>query len=102
MYFSFNLDTAIFVSFLAINLVVGLFYSWGVKTVKEYALGTGFTTSAMVATIVATHVDGGAFSIDLVESYREGLYYILTASAFLFRFSFVIAVIVVFYFLYTR
>src|ERR1700729_1209930 len=73
-----DLDTVIFVGFLAINLAVGLFYSRGVQTTKEYAIGNRkFSTGAITATIVATCVGGGLFSTALAESYRDGLYFII-------------------------
>ena len=36
---NFNIDSAIFISFLVFNLAVGLFYSRGIKNIKEYAIG---------------------------------------------------------------
>ena len=35
----FDIDIAIFLAFLAVNLIVGLRYGRGVKTIKDYALG---------------------------------------------------------------
>lgn len=75
-----DIDKIIFISFLAINLGVGLFYSKGVRSTSEYAIGNrDFTTPSIIATLVATCIGGGTFSIDLIESYRSGLYYIIPA-----------------------
>lgn len=74
---SITIDSAIFIGFLLINLVVGLSYGKGVKTVNDYALGgRNFSTGALVATIVATKVSGSGFFIVLSKTYSDGLYYI--------------------------
>ena len=36
-----SIDIAIFLGFFILNLVVGLFYSRGIKTIKSYAVGDG-------------------------------------------------------------
>lgn len=67
----------IFISFLAINLIVGMYYSRGIKTIKEYAVGSrNFSTSTIVTTIVATFIGGGVFSLSLSKTYTDGLSYI--------------------------
>lgn len=77
---NFDIDTVIFVGFLIINLIVGLFYSTNIRNAKEYALGEGkFSLGPLVATIVATSIGAGTFSYNLSESYRQGLYYIIPA-----------------------
>lgn len=35
----FDIDTAVFIVFLTLNLVVGLYYGRGVKNIKDYSLG---------------------------------------------------------------
>src|ERR1700729_3355271 len=73
-----DIDTIIFVGFLVINLGVGLYYSRGVKTVREYAIGNrDFSTSTIATTVVATAIGAGIFSITLTESYNQGLYFII-------------------------
>src|ERR1700729_276439 len=75
-----DLDTVIFVGFLVINLVVGLFYSRGVKTVREYAIGNrDFSTMTVTTSIIATIVGGGTFSFLIAESYKQGLSFIIPA-----------------------
>lgn len=73
-----DVDTIIFTGFLAINLIVGLFYSRNVKSTSEYAIGKrDFSTSTLTTTIIATAIGAGIFSITLAESYRQGLYFII-------------------------
>jgi Na+/proline symporter/signal transduction histidine kinase len=77
---NFNIDSAIFISFLVFNLAVGLFYSRGIKNIKEYAIGNrGFSTGAISATIAATWIGGGVLSQTITETYKNGLYFIIPA-----------------------
>ncbi|MFY9589234.1 sodium:solute symporter family transporter [Rickettsia endosymbiont of Halotydeus destructor] len=72
-----NLDIIIFVGFLAVNLCVGVYYSRNIKTIKEYAVGDrSFSTPTIVATIIATFIGGGVFSLTLSKTYTDGLAYI--------------------------
>ena len=78
----FSLDSAIFITFLTLNLLVGLFYGRKVRTLKDYALGgKNFSTATITATITATWISGSAFSIILSKVYTEGLYFITVAVA---------------------
>lgn len=71
----FNIDIAIVVSFLALNLAVGFYYGRNVKTIEDYALGgRNFSTAALVSTIVATVVTGGTFIYTTSRTYEAGLY----------------------------
>ena len=75
---NFNIDIAIFIGFLLINLIVGLSYGRGVKTIKDYALGgRNFSTAALVSTIVATSISGSGFFTVLSNTYSDGLYYLI-------------------------
>ena len=75
--FNWHLDIIIFITFLAINLILGLFYSKGVKTIREYAIGNrNFSTSTLSTTIIATCIGGGVFSLAVSKTYSDGLYYI--------------------------
>ncbi|MGB0356757.1 MAG: sodium:solute symporter family transporter [Cytophagales bacterium] len=57
-----TLDTFVFCSFLALNLTVGLWYSRGVKTLRQYAVGNRqFSTIVIALTIVATWYTGAGF-----------------------------------------
>ncbi|MES2215048.1 MAG: ATP-binding protein [Pseudomonadota bacterium] len=78
---SLDLDVAIFIAFLALNLVVGLRYGRNVKTIQDYALGgRNFTTGALVATIVGTCVSGSGFFITLSHVYSDGLYFLIAST----------------------
>ena len=73
-----NPDIIIFSIFLLINLGVGLFYSRGVTTIEQYAIGDRkFSTSALVSTIVASWLGAGFISCTLAETYRQGLYFLI-------------------------
>ena len=77
---SYNIDIVIIVSFLVINLLFGLYSSRGVTTVKEYAIGNrNFSTATIAATIVATWIFGSVISLNLLETYNNGLYFVLPA-----------------------
>jgi Na+/proline symporter len=70
----FDLDVAIFVGFLLINLVLGLMFSRGIRSMAGYAVGEGkFSTPVIVSTIVATWVSGEFFVTIVAESYNAGL-----------------------------
>jgi Na+/proline symporter/signal transduction histidine kinase len=69
-----NIDSAIFITFLLVNLAVGLFYGRGISSIKEYAIGNrNFSTATLSATIVATWISGSFFTISVSETYKEGL-----------------------------
>ena len=62
-----TLDTFIFVGFLALDLVVGLRYGRGVKTIGDYALGgRNFSTNTLVIATVATYMSGSGFFYQLI------------------------------------
>jgi len=71
----FDIDTAVFIVFLTLNLVVGLYYGRGVKNIKDYSLGNrNFSTGALVSTIVATWIGGDYLFITIAEVYTTGLH----------------------------
>jgi len=77
-----NVDLVLFSSFLALSLILGIISSTKVHNISEYAIGNrDFSTATMVATIVATWVGAGFFSCTLIETYRQGIYYLIPASA---------------------
>ncbi|MDX1917347.1 MAG: sodium:solute symporter family protein, partial [Rickettsiaceae bacterium] len=72
-----NIDSAIFIGFLVVNIILGLGSSTGIKNIKEYAIGNrDFSTASIVSTIVATRVSGSMFFTIISESYNNGLYFI--------------------------
>lgn len=76
---NFDIDIAIVVGFLLLNLCVGLYYGRGVKNINDYALGgRNFNASTLIATLVATWIGGSSLAIKVSESYNRGLYYIST------------------------
>ncbi len=80
MGFNWNWDVTIFVTFLAVNLIVGLFYSRKVNSIREYAIGNQkFSTSTIASTITATWIGGGVLSQTITETYKQGLYFIIPA-----------------------
>jgi len=69
-----DIDSTIFILFLIVNLVLGLFASRGVKTIRGYAVGDKtFSTATLVFTIVSIWVSGEFFFTIVAESYKEGL-----------------------------
>ena len=78
-----DIDIALVSIFLVITLVVGIYYGRQVKDLRDYALGgKNFSTSTLVATIIATWASGSSLFIDVENTYSSGLYYILAALGF--------------------
>src|ERR1700735_1798432 len=87
---SLNIDIVIFVLFLIANLAVGLSYGRKVKTIRDYALGDrNFSTTALVATIVATWSTGSVFFVSLSEIYSDGLYFFVPSFCAVFQMLFI-------------
>jgi len=77
-----SLDLFLFSSFLALSLILGIISSTKVHNISEYALGNrDFSTSTLVATLVATWIGAGLFSYTLTETYRQGIYFLIPALA---------------------
>ncbi|XVN40368.1 MAG: ATP-binding protein [Rickettsia endosymbiont of Argas persicus] len=73
-----NIDILIFVSFLAINLLIGFISVKNVKNIYEYAIGNrSFSTGTIVATLIATWIGTSTFLIDNSRIYTDGLYYLV-------------------------
>ncbi|MFK8040407.1 MAG: ATP-binding protein [Rickettsiaceae bacterium] len=84
-----NLDTLIFVSFLLVNLIVGLRCAKGTVDIKDYALGgRSFSTTALVTTIVATWISGSGFFTTISKTYSDGLVYLIASSSMSLSFVF--------------
>jgi Na+/proline symporter/two-component sensor histidine kinase/uncharacterized membrane-anchored protein YhcB (DUF1043 family) len=74
---SINIDSAIFIGFLIATVMLGLFSSYGINNIRQYAIGErNFSTASIVATIVATWASGQAFFTILAETYTSGLYFL--------------------------
>jgi Na+/proline symporter/signal transduction histidine kinase len=75
---NWGIDSAIVVVFLLITLVVGIISGRGITSIKQYSLGEGdFSTGTISATIIATWISGGIFSMAISETYTKGLYFII-------------------------
>lgn len=76
-----NIDTSIFLIFLALNLCVGLYYGRKVKTIDDYALGgRDFSTAVLVSTVIATFTTGSGFFITISKTYTDGISYVFASS----------------------
>jgi Na+/proline symporter/signal transduction histidine kinase len=75
-----NVDIIIILSFLAINLLAGLYSGKNVKTIKEYAIGNrNFSTATIAATIIATWISGSFFTVCISQTYKEGVWFLPAA-----------------------
>ena len=80
--FNLDLDIIIFSTFLLLNLGVGLWYSRGVNTLRQYAVGDKqFPTLVITLTLAATLMSGSAFFYALKVFYAEGIVAIIKTSA---------------------
>ncbi len=78
----FDFDIAVIIAFLILNLIFGLASGRGIKNIREYAIGNrNFSTATIVATIVATWIFGSVVSLNLIETYNNGLYFIIPGIA---------------------
>lgn len=78
IFFYSNIDMIIFISFLAINLIIGFVAFTKIKNIREYSVGNrDFSTGTIAATLIATWVSGSAFLTDLSKVYTEGLFFIV-------------------------
>jgi Na+/proline symporter/signal transduction histidine kinase len=94
---NFNIDIAIVVVFLVVNLVAGLYSGRGITTIKQYAIGNrNFSTATLSATLIATWIGGGFFAIGVSQTYQDGLFYIVSSMGE------IIALLVVAYIFATR
>jgi Na+/proline symporter/signal transduction histidine kinase len=75
MNFNPSIDSAIFIAFLTVTFFLGLYSSYGIKNIKEFAVGDrNFSTGTLVATIVATWISGEFFYSSIYETYSNGFY----------------------------
>ena len=72
------IDIGIFVVFLIANLVVGLSYGRGLKSMRDYSIGNkDFSTATLTATIVVSWIGGGDIFYMLKHTYTDGLYFVI-------------------------
>ena len=75
-----SIDIIIVGIFLTVNLVTGLYYGRGIRTIKEYAIGDrNFNTATIAATIIATWISGSFFTVSVSQTYKEGVWFIPAA-----------------------
>jgi len=73
-----SIDIIIFIVFLFANLIIGLWVSRHVTTLRDYSVGNkDFSTGTLTATIVATWIGGGTLTYGLANIYSIGLGYII-------------------------
>ena len=73
-----NFDIAIVIGFLLITNIVGFICARGVNSIKKYAIGTNeFSTATIAATLAATWIGGGFFTVTITNTYSDGIYYII-------------------------
>ena len=73
-----NIDVIIVISFLIINLFIGIYCGRGITTLKYYAIGNrNFSTATITATIIATWIGAGFFYSSVSETYHNGLWHIV-------------------------
>lgn len=78
---NFNLDITIVIGFLIATIIVGMGHGKQIKTLEDYALGKrNFTTTALVATIVATCASGSGFITTLNRTYTDGAQYLFASA----------------------
>ncbi len=76
---AFDIDIAIVVGFLIINLAVGLYYGKGIKNIKQYAIGDrNFSTATLTSTIVATWIGGSFFTVTVSHAYKDGIWFMIS------------------------
>ncbi len=75
-----DVDIIIVAAFLIITLIVGMGHGRDVKNIKDYALGgRNFSTTALVATMVATLASGSGFVTTLSRTYSDGFFYLFAS-----------------------
>ncbi|MDD9140109.1 MAG: sodium:solute symporter family protein, partial [Candidatus Cardinium sp.] len=73
-----NLPLVMVIGFLLLTLVVGLYYSRKVKTLRAYAIGNkDFATATLVATLLATNFGGGGLLRNVEQTHAKGLFWVL-------------------------
>jgi Na+/proline symporter len=73
---NFDVDIAIFMGYLIVNVGFGLYWGRNNKTIEDYALGgRNFSTGTLVSTIMAGWLGGDYLFITLAQVYTTGLHY---------------------------
>ena len=78
----FNIDIIIVAGFLTLNLICGLLSGYGIRNIREYAIGNkNFSTATIVAAIAATWIGGSNFSITVAETHKQGIFFLICSLA---------------------
>ena len=76
-----NIDMLIFGLFLGINLIIGLFSSRRITSLRDYAVGRkDFSTATLTSTIVVSWIGSWYVFETLEHTYTDGLYFIIVIS----------------------
>lgn len=76
-----NIDMVIFGLFLLINLVIGIFSSRRITSLRDYAIGKkDFSTATLTATIVVSWLGSWYVFETLQHTYTDGLYFVIVIS----------------------
>ncbi|MHC0448598.1 MAG: sodium:solute symporter family protein [Candidatus Lariskella arthropodorum] len=74
-----TIDIIIVIAYLALCILIGLYKSRSIKTLKEYALGRNyFPDIVIITTLFATEVGAGSVMGSVSKSYALGLFFIVT------------------------
>ncbi|MHC0449689.1 MAG: hypothetical protein ACRY3E_06425 [Candidatus Lariskella arthropodorum] len=73
------IDIIIVIAYLALCILIGLYKSRSIKTLKEYALGKGhFPDIVIITTLFATDIGAGSVMGYIGQVYTLGLFFIVT------------------------
>jgi SSS family solute:Na+ symporter len=90
-----SIDYIIVYAFLAISLFIGLRAGRGIKNIKEYAVGHGtYTTAILLFTFLATDIGGGMTLDAIRDAFQNGIIRTIAAFGVVMQFLVPIALIV--------
>ncbi|MHC0449718.1 MAG: sodium:solute symporter family protein, partial [Candidatus Lariskella arthropodorum] len=72
------IDIIIVIAYLSLCILIGLYKSGSIKTLKEYTLGKGsFSDIVIITTLFATHIGAGSVMGNISNIYTLGSFYIV-------------------------
>ncbi|MDF3046930.1 MAG: putative periplasmic sensor histidine kinase, partial [Candidatus Midichloriaceae bacterium] len=75
------IDIAVIIGYLILCLVIGLYKAGKIKTVREYTLGTGYiSTAVLIFTLFATYIGAGSTVGTVEKLHSMGLMYAIALS----------------------
>ena len=73
-----DVDLIIVLVFLLVTLIIGIKTGTGVKNIKDYAIGgKSFNTTTLIASVTATWICGGFFTVSVSETYSSGIWFMI-------------------------